>query len=792
MAAAVILLLPLVNCGGGAGGGQNCVGAACNPQQAATHFSVTASSGNASEGVAFNFTVQALDAAGAVVATYTGTVHFTSSDTHAVLPKDTTLTNGTGNFPVTFQSLGNQTITATDTIQGSMSGTSSVIAVGPGPATHFLVSAPAAATTGLAFQMTVTAQDALNNTVTAYSGTVHFTSSDAQATLPANSTLTNGTGTFSVTLKTLGSQTITATDTGTPSINGTSGSITVGTNAATHFSVTGPPATSPGSTISFAVKALDAANNVASTYSGTIHFTTSDAQASLPANSTLTNGTGKFSVTFQTLGNQTITATDTINASITGTSNAINVGGFVITSGPPPNGTVGVGYGSPSCATQPLGFMLTTNKGIGKFTRFSGSSLPPGLKIGEFTCPGGPPPPPPVPYPVWLLYGVPTQAGTFSNVVITVTDIFGTASATYTITINPAAANPAAADTPDPHILTFDAPGAGTGPGQGTTPEQINQFGWIAGFFVDASGVSHGFVRDAHGKITTIDAPGAGTSPGTGTVAYGINDAGTVVGGYRDNLGADHSYLRTHDGTITTFDDPASGGACGTGCHQGTHAAAINLAGTISGFYIDASDGGHGFLRTPDGTFIDFDPSNSGFTVADTLGIDPAGAITGPYFDLNGMEHGFLRAPDGVITTFDAPGGGTGFEQGTIPSAISPNGTIPGIVIDDSGVSHGFLRAPDGAIITFNIPHAGTAAGQGTYPSATNLAGITPGFYVDTSGVDHAFVRAPGGQYHFFDVPVAGKSPGQGTVPASINNSGAVTGYFVDASGAIHGFVWFP
>ncbi|HMF23721.1 MAG TPA: hypothetical protein VKG24_16555, partial [Pseudolabrys sp.] len=80
------------------------------------------------------------------------------------------------------------------------------------PATHFAVSAPASATGGTAFSFTVTALTASNNVATGYSGTVHFTSSDGAATLPANATLTNGVGTFSATLKTAGTQTIAATD----------------------------------------------------------------------------------------------------------------------------------------------------------------------------------------------------------------------------------------------------------------------------------------------------------------------------------------------------------------------------------------------------------------------------------------------------------------------------------------------------------------------------------------------------------------------------------------------------
>src|SRR5579863_9474041 len=79
--------------------------------------------------------------------------------------------------------------------------------------THLSVTAPGNAVAGATFKITVTALDASGAVVTTYAGTVHFTSTDGQAVLPANSTLTNGTGTFSVTLMTPGSQTVAATDT---------------------------------------------------------------------------------------------------------------------------------------------------------------------------------------------------------------------------------------------------------------------------------------------------------------------------------------------------------------------------------------------------------------------------------------------------------------------------------------------------------------------------------------------------------------------------------------------------
>src|SRR5205823_6860521 len=120
---------------------------------------------------------------------------------------------------------GNQTITGTDTANASVTGTSNTITVSAAAATHFSVSAPANATINVAFNFTVTALDQFNNTATAYAGTVHFTSTDGAAVLPANSTLSSGGGTFSATLKTAGNQTIAATDTSNSSITGTSNAI---------------------------------------------------------------------------------------------------------------------------------------------------------------------------------------------------------------------------------------------------------------------------------------------------------------------------------------------------------------------------------------------------------------------------------------------------------------------------------------------------------------------------------------------------------------------------------------
>jgi len=291
---------------------------------AATHFSVSAP-GTAMAGSAFNYTVTALDASNNTATGYSGTVHFTSTDGSATLPSNSTLSSGVGTFSATLKTAGSQTITATDTVSGSITGTSGNISVGAAAAASLTVSAPGSATAGSSFNFTVTAKDAFSNTATGYSGTVHFTSTDGAAALPANSTLTSGVGTFSATLNTVGSRTITATDTVSSSINGTSGTINVSAGAATHYSVSAPGSATAGSAFNVTVTALDAFNNTATGYSGTVHFTSTDGAASLPANSTLTSGTGTFSATLNTAGSRTITATDTVSSSITGTSNSINV-----------------------------------------------------------------------------------------------------------------------------------------------------------------------------------------------------------------------------------------------------------------------------------------------------------------------------------------------------------------------------------------------------------------------------------------------------------------------------------
>lgn len=135
--------------------------------------------------------------------------------------------------------------------------------------THFVLSAaPASSTAGSSFSVTVSALDASNNVVPGYVGTVHFTSSDGAAVLPANYAFIaadKGVHVFAgLSLVTAGSQTLTVADASTGSILG---SATVVVNpAAAYRLVFGqqPAGAAPGATISPAVtvRVLDRYNNL--------------------------------------------------------------------------------------------------------------------------------------------------------------------------------------------------------------------------------------------------------------------------------------------------------------------------------------------------------------------------------------------------------------------------------------------------------------------------------------------------------------------------------------------------
>src|SRR5262249_43936733 len=136
---------------------------------------------------------------------------------------------GNGNFRLTLPT----SITSTATYSGqtvttTISGT--VVANATMPTSFGVTGFPSPITAGTPGTVTVTAKASNGSTATGYLGTIHFSSSDPQAGLPADYTFTtadNGVHTFSVTLKTAATQSITATDTANGAISGSQTGIMV-------------------------------------------------------------------------------------------------------------------------------------------------------------------------------------------------------------------------------------------------------------------------------------------------------------------------------------------------------------------------------------------------------------------------------------------------------------------------------------------------------------------------------------------------------------------------------------
>ena len=102
-------------------------------------------------------------------------------------------------------------------------------------------------------------------------------------------------------------------------------------------------------------------------------------------------------------------------------------------------------------------------------------------------------------------------------------------------------------ENPDGTFIKFEAPGADTTDEFfGTFPNSLNDFGSIAGNYLDPGGVYHGFLRHADGRFTEFDVPGADTTQFdfNGTIPESVNLLGTITGFYYDTNSAGHGFLR--------------------------------------------------------------------------------------------------------------------------------------------------------------------------------------------------------------------------------------------------------
>jgi hypothetical protein len=179
-------------------------------------------------GVPFSLLVTARDAHGNVATGFGGSISFSSTDPAASLPAPGALVAGTGSFESTLRSAGPRTLSAAAIASPSVSGTSSPIAVTAAAAALLQVTPTSSSSVvGASLSVGVTARDAFGNVATGYADSLRVASTDPAASLPVGVAVAAGTGSFAVTLRTLGAQTISTSGVGSPAVVGTSGPVIV-------------------------------------------------------------------------------------------------------------------------------------------------------------------------------------------------------------------------------------------------------------------------------------------------------------------------------------------------------------------------------------------------------------------------------------------------------------------------------------------------------------------------------------------------------------------------------------
>lgn len=296
-------------------------------------------------------------------------------------------------------------------------------------------------------------------------------------------------------------------------------------------------------------------------------------------------------------------------------------------------------------------------------------------------------------------------------------------------------------------------------------------------------------------KLVTFDAPNSSQSAFLGTAAASINLWGTIVGDVTDDNGGVHGYLRTADGRFTEFDAPGANPSPGYPCLYivgGTCPAAINDLGVIAGWDGDANGVFHGFVRSADGRITVFDAPGAGTASSQgtfASAINDQGGVTGYYLDGGNVYHGFVRSADGHVLTFDSPEAGASAYQGAEPECINNLGEVAGAAYDENGFGHGFVRSADGKFTTFDPPGSAGSYYGVDYVYVNDFGVVAGSYWRGAGNVSYGFEGMPNGKISAYQVPRAGTVAFDGTYTNAINLEGTTVGYVTDSNEENHTFV---
>ena len=242
-------------------------------------------------GAPMQVTLSARDTINDVLTHYTGSLTLLSSDPNADLPGLLALDasdQGSRSVSLTLRTAGPQTLQVTD---GVVTSPPVTVQVDAGPPAKLTLRAPAAAVAGVPLAIQLLEADAFGNPAVGATGTLTLTSSDPQANLPAPAAfVVDAQGRVpvpSVALRTSGNVSLTAS---TPGIPNVTSSVQITPAPATRWTLT-PDAGAvwtAGEENTLTLRAVDDYNNIATGYTGSMRFTSSDANATLPAPVTFT------------------------------------------------------------------------------------------------------------------------------------------------------------------------------------------------------------------------------------------------------------------------------------------------------------------------------------------------------------------------------------------------------------------------------------------------------------------------------------------------------------------------
>ena len=195
----------------------------------------------------------------------------------------------------------------------------------------------------------------------------------------------------------------------------------------------------------------------------------------------------------------------------------------------------------------------------------------------------------------------------------------------------------------------YDVPGGVT-----TNVLGINDPGDFAGTFDPGTGILQAFIS-VGGTLTSFSVPGA-----IATLAYQLNNSNQlVVGYYLDSSGIPHGYYRDANGALHFPIDPSGSTA--------TILFGDNNRNWVVGRYADSSGATHGLFFTAPNNFFTFDYPGSTFTSLN--GINAQGFICGRYGDASGIGHGIIARVRGTPPTTPAA---TEMKANASPSLVTP------------------------------------------------------------------------------------------------------------------------